>query len=68
MESLTKIVYILVVNIRLMNRLKSAVVLLGLSILLVQCTAKKTATNTMTDEQVVASVKKQYTGRANAGR
>ncbi|MEZ5016240.1 MAG: hypothetical protein R2800_04255 [Flavipsychrobacter sp.] len=44
-----------------MNRLTSAIILFGLSILLVQCTAKKTAKNTMTDEEVVASVKKQYT-------
>lgn len=44
-----------------MNRLVTILAVLGTSVLLVQCTAKKTATATMSPEQIVADVKKNYT-------
>lgn len=46
-----------------MNRCRQAFLLLTVSILFVQCAPKTTtkATPKMTDEEIVASVKKQYT-------
>lgn len=44
-----------------MNRLLTALLILSGSVFLAQCTAKKTASNTMSPEQVVADVKKNYT-------
>ncbi len=45
----------------IMKRSIRVVALFSASLLLAQCTAKKTTTPKMTDEEVVAAVKKNYT-------
>jgi len=44
-----------------MNRILTLLTIMSLSVLMAQCTAKKTASDAKTPEQIVADVKKNFT-------